>query len=34
MTYNSKSIRAKLLNVSKAENLSFQLIIIRYFQER
>jgi predicted nucleotidyltransferase component of viral defense system len=29
-----KSIRAKLLNISKLENVSFQLIVIRYFQER
>ncbi len=34
MTDLAKSIRAKLLNISKAENISFQLIIIRYFQER
>jgi predicted nucleotidyltransferase component of viral defense system len=30
----SKSIRAKLLNISKKENISYQLMIIRYFQER
>jgi len=29
-----KSIRARLLNLAKKENLSFQLVIIRYFQER
>ena len=34
MKKSAKSIRAKLLNVSKTENLSFQLIVIRYFQER
>ena len=34
MKNSAKSIRAKLLNVSKNENLSFQLIVIRYFQER
>ncbi|MEA3452607.1 MAG: nucleotidyl transferase AbiEii/AbiGii toxin family protein [Bacteroidota bacterium] len=34
MKKSAKSIRAKLLNVSKNENLSFQLIVIRYFQER
>lgn len=34
MKKSAKSIRAKLLNVSKKENLSFQLIVIRYFQER
>jgi predicted nucleotidyltransferase component of viral defense system len=31
---SAKSIRAKLLHISKKENISFQLIIIRYFQER
>ncbi len=30
----SKSIRAKLLNISKKENISYQLMLIRYFQER
>jgi len=30
----AKSIRAKLLNISKKENISYQLMIIRYFQER
>ncbi len=30
----SKSIRAKLLLISKKENISYQLMIIRYFQER
>jgi len=30
----AKSIRAKLLHISRSENISFQLIIIRYFQER
>ena len=30
----AKSIRAKLLHISKKENISYQLMIIRYFQER
>ena len=30
----SKSIRAKLLHISKKENISYQFMIIRYFQER
>jgi len=30
----SKSIRAKLLHISKKENISHQMMIIRYFQER
>ena len=34
MTNNSKSIRAKLLFISKIENISFQLMLIRYFLER
>jgi predicted nucleotidyltransferase component of viral defense system len=34
MKKSAKSIRAKLLNISKRECLSFQLIVIRYFQER
>ncbi|MBN2891733.1 MAG: nucleotidyl transferase AbiEii/AbiGii toxin family protein [Bacteroidales bacterium] len=34
MKKSAKSIRARLLNISKNENLSFQLIVIRYFQER
>lgn len=34
MNNNAKSIRAKLLNISKKENLSFQIIVIRYFHER
>ena len=29
-----KSVRAKLLNISKAEKLGYQLIVIRYIQER
>ena len=29
-----KSIRARLLNIAKKENLSFQLVIIRYMHER
>ena len=31
---SAKSIRAKLLHISKKENISFQLMLIRYFQER
>ena len=34
MIISAKSIRAKLLHISKKENISFQLMIIRYFQER
>ncbi|MBN1252578.1 MAG: nucleotidyl transferase AbiEii/AbiGii toxin family protein [Bacteroidales bacterium] len=34
MKQSAKSIRARLLNISRHENISFQLIIIRYFQER
>jgi hypothetical protein len=34
MTGSSKSIRTRLLNCAKRENLSFQLVIIRYLQER
>ena len=35
MIHNTaKSIRAKLLHISKKENISFQLMLIRYFQER
>ena len=30
----AKSIRAKLLHISKKENISYQLMIVRYFQER
>ncbi|MCD4793799.1 MAG: nucleotidyl transferase AbiEii/AbiGii toxin family protein [Bacteroidales bacterium] len=30
----AKSIKAKLLHISKEENISYQLMIIRYFQER
>ena len=30
----AKSIRAKLLHISKKESISYQLMIIRYFQER
>lgn len=29
-----KSVRAKLLNISKAETLGYQLILTRYIQER
>ena len=29
-----KSIRAKLLNVAKKENIFYQTILTRYFQER
>ena len=34
MTVSSKSIRTRLLNIAKKENISFQLVIIRYIQER
>jgi predicted nucleotidyltransferase component of viral defense system len=34
MKKSAKSIRARLLNISKKENISFQLIVVRYFQER
>jgi len=34
MTNLAKSIRAKLLHISKQENISNQLMLIRYFQER
>ncbi|MEI7501472.1 MAG: nucleotidyl transferase AbiEii/AbiGii toxin family protein [Bacteroidota bacterium] len=34
MTDIGKSIRTRLLNLAKKENLSFQLVIIRYMQER
>lgn len=34
MTNIAKSIRAKLLHISKQENISYQLMLIRYFQER
>ena len=34
MINNAKSIRSRLLNISKSENISFQLMIVRYFQER
>jgi predicted nucleotidyltransferase component of viral defense system len=34
MTDPGKSIRARLLNIAKKENLSFQLLIIRYLHER
>jgi len=34
MTDSGKSIRTRLLNLAKKENLSFQLVIIRYIQER
>jgi predicted nucleotidyltransferase component of viral defense system len=34
MTEIGKSIRSRLLNIAKEENLSFQLIIMRYLQER
>lgn len=34
MTDPGKSIRARLLNISREENLSFQLILIRYLHER
>lgn len=30
----ARSVRFKLLHISKKENISFQLILIRYFQER
>jgi hypothetical protein len=30
----AKSVRYKLLYIAKKENKSFQLILIRYFQER
>lgn len=31
---SGKSIRAKLLNVAKKENVFYQTILTRYFQER
>ncbi len=34
MINNSASIRAKLYNISKKENISFQLIILRFLHER
>lgn len=34
MSNTGKSIRTRLLNLAKKENLSFQLVIIRYMQER
>lgn len=34
MTDTGKSIHARLLNIAKEENLSFQLIVIRYLHER
>lgn len=34
MKGSSASIRARLLNIAKEQGLSFQLIIIRYLQER
>jgi predicted nucleotidyltransferase component of viral defense system len=34
MTDTGKSIRTRLLNIAKKENLSFQLVIIRYMHER
>ena len=34
MTDSGKSIRTRLLNLAKKENLSFQLMIIRYMHER
>ena len=34
MTNNSASIRARLYNISKKENISFQLIILRFLHER
>lgn len=34
MSDTGKSIRARLLNLARKENLSFQLVIIRYMQER
>jgi len=34
MTDHGKSIRTRLLNLAKKENLSFQLVIIRYMRER
>ncbi|TRZ78369.1 MAG: nucleotidyl transferase AbiEii/AbiGii toxin family protein [Deltaproteobacteria bacterium] len=34
MTNTGKSIRTRLLNIAKKENLSFQLVIIRYLHER
>ncbi len=34
MSNAAKSIRAKLLHISKLENISYQLMLIRYFQER
>lgn len=34
MSNSGKSIRARLLNLAKKENLSYQLVIIRYMHER
>jgi len=34
MNDSGKSIRTRLLNLAKKENLSFQLMIIRYMHER
>jgi predicted nucleotidyltransferase component of viral defense system len=34
MTNTGKSIRTRLLNIAKKENLSFQIVIIRYLHER
>jgi predicted nucleotidyltransferase component of viral defense system len=34
MNENSQSIRSRLFNIAKRENISFQLLIIRYLQER
>ncbi|MBE0653650.1 MAG: nucleotidyl transferase AbiEii/AbiGii toxin family protein, partial [Bacteroidales bacterium] len=34
ITNIAKSIRARLLNIARAENKTFQLILIRYFHER
>ena len=34
MSNLAKSIRAKLLHLSKKENVSYQLMLVRYFQER
>lgn len=31
---SGRSIRAKLLNIAKQENIFFQTILTRYFQER
>ena len=33
-TNYGKSIRGKLLNISKKENIFYQTILTRYFQER